>query len=831
MTNNPNDIRARRRRQGASSGPQGRAEAPSRERPQSGESGPPYQPPSGSGSGGNFGGSSGGSGGLGGLGGLGGGKGCAGMPIGLIILLVIGYFVFQMLSGGGGTSQLPEEQQAPQFAPTSEIAQVTSAPLPTRRPAATRAPAAAGSGQTWTVMLYQDADDKILEQDIYIDLNEVERVGSSDRVQVVAQIDRFKGAYSADGNWTSTRRYHITRDADFTNVNSELVDDLGEQNMADGDTLVDFITWAAEAYPADNYVLVLSDHGLGWPGGFSDPDPATRDASRAPLASALTDDQLYLMELDAALAEAVQAAGIDKFEMIGMDACLMAHIEVLSALEPYARYAVLSQETEPALGWAYASFLQKLVDDPDMSGADLSSHIVDSYIRDDERINDDQARAEFLRQGSPMGGLFGSGGLMSAESLAAQLGRGITLTAVDLAAVPELINNLNNLAYTLQSEDQQVIANARTYAPSYTNIFGKDTPSPYIDLGSFVQLLQRQGGSSATSQAANAVISSIQSAVVAEKHGEGKRGSTGVSIYFPNSTLYRSPVAGPQSYTAIARRFAEDSLWDDFLVYYYNDISFNAEPAEPRLPGASAPSRSPGQGQIEISPIQLSSAVAAPGSPVTVTARIDGQNIGYIYFFVGYYDRSANAIFKADTDYLESDNTQELNGVFYPEWNENQPFNLVFDWEPTIFQITDGQTDASALFNPQTYGAAAEDSVYIVDGIYNYTDGSQRSARMYFRDGVMRQVFGFTDANHTGGVREIIPQAGDSFTVLENWLDLDANGQVTQSTTEEGATLTFGDQPFQWKEVYAAAGEYVIGIIVEDLDGNTQAAYTTVEVR
>ncbi|MEZ4519104.1 MAG: hypothetical protein R3C44_20560 [Chloroflexota bacterium] len=30
-------------------------------------------------------------------------------------------------------------------------------------------------GQTWTVMMYQDGDDKILEQDIFIDFNEAER--------------------------------------------------------------------------------------------------------------------------------------------------------------------------------------------------------------------------------------------------------------------------------------------------------------------------------------------------------------------------------------------------------------------------------------------------------------------------------------------------------------------------------------------------------------------------------------------------------------------------------------------------------------------------------
>ena len=46
-------------------------------------------------------------------------------------------------------------------------------------------------GQQWLIMLYQDADDKILEQDIYVDLNEAERAGSSERVHIVAQVDRY----------------------------------------------------------------------------------------------------------------------------------------------------------------------------------------------------------------------------------------------------------------------------------------------------------------------------------------------------------------------------------------------------------------------------------------------------------------------------------------------------------------------------------------------------------------------------------------------------------------------------------------------------------------
>ena len=643
-------------------------------------------------------------------------------------------------------------------------------------------------------------------------------------------MDRFKGGYSGDGNWTSTRRYLITQDDDLNYVSSQLVDEPGELNMADGDTLADFVAWGVQNYPADKYVLILSDHGMGWPGGFSDPDPASRDSSRAPLVQALKDDQLYLMELDDTLADIIAQTGIDKFELIGMDACLMGHLEVLTALEPYAYYAVVSQETEPSLGWAYASFLQGLVDNPGMDGAQLGELIVDSYITDDQRINDPEARADFLQQGSPMGGLFGSSYTMSANDLIQQLTRGITLTAADLSAVPNLITDLNTLAYDLQSEDQKVIAGARSYAPSFTNIFGQNTPSPYIDLGGVINMLKRGGLSTNASQAADNVLASMRDVIVAEKHGSGKSGATGISIYFPNSTLYRSPSAGPQSYNVIAERFAQETLWDDFLVFFYNDISFKPQPAAPSLPSGSTVTRSPGQGVIEIAPITLSSDSVIPGDAIEVSTTITGDKIGYIYLFVGFYDQASNSIFKADTDYLDSPNTQELNGVYYPVWDSSD-FNFEFDWEPTLFQISDGDTSTVALFSPQTYGASAEDEVYTVDGIYTFTDGSSRTARLYFRDGVLRQVFGFTDANLTGGAREITPQTGDTFTVYETWLDLDSSGQVTDTITEEGTTLTFSGQPFVWEEVWAPAGNYVLGLIVTDLDGNAQEAYTTVNVR
>ena len=823
-------VRVRRRRRTRPSGERERAEAPKRERPDQApperrEAPPPptrpprppsSRPPRPPG---------------GGLP-IGGGRAPGPLLIGLLVLVVICVAAVMLLTGpGGDAGDVAYTPPTPASDAEALEAAVPDTPTPTTPPEPFVPPStSSGEGQTWLVMLYQDADDKILEQDIYVDLNEAERVGSSDRVHIVAQVDRFNAGYRGDGNWDSTKRFYVTQDSDLQRVGSQEVADLGEANMSDGDTLVDFVTWAVETFPADKHVLIMSDHGMGWPGGWSDPAPGGPGDPNIPLSSRLG-DELYLMELDEALEESRAQSGVEAFELIGMDACLMGHLEVFSALAPHARYAVASQEVEPALGWAYTGFLDELKQNPDMSGADLSRLIVDSYIQDDQRIVDDEARAEFLRQGSPMGGLFGILGGATAEQVAQQMAQGVTLTAIDLSAIPELLEAVNDLSFTLQDAEQPEVARARNYAQSFTSVFGRDVPPSYIDLGNFVQLLRRESKNGDVAQAADRVLASLDKAVIAERHGPKKPGATGVSIYFPNSQLYGSPLTGPQSYTAVARRFADASLWDDFLAFHYTGRPFEPTTAAIAVPEPGTPISAPGTGEITVSPVTLSDRVAAPGRPVLLSVDISGQKVGYVKLFVGFYDRESNSIFMADSDYLESDDTREIDGVYYPVWPEDGEFTMEFEWEPVVFAINDGTNRVVAHFTPQSYGASFEDAIYTVDGTYTYADGGEsRYARLLFSDGVLRQVFGFTGEGGTGAPREIIPQPGDTFTVLERWLDLDQSGKVTGAAAQEGGILTFSDQMFLWEDLDAAPGDYIVGFVVEDLDGNAYEAFNAVTV-
>ena len=183
-------------------------------------------------------------------------------------------------------------------------------------------------------------------------------------------------------------------------------------------------------------------------------------------------------------------------------------------------------------------------------------------------------------------------------------------------------------------------------------------------------------------------------------------------------------------------------------------------------------------------------------------------------------------------DYLESADTQQIDGVSYPVWGDGARFTLEFEWEPVVFAISDGQQSVTAAFQPQDYGATYEQTAYAVDGLYTFSDtGESRNARLFFSDGKLTRVTGITGSGELGAPSEITPQIGDTFTIQERWMDLDSSGKVSQTATQDGVTLTFGEQPFQWKTLDAAPGEYIVGFIVTDLDGNTQQVFAKVTVQ
>lgn len=681
--------------------------------------------------------------------------------------------------------------------------------------------------QTWLVMLYNDADDEILEEDMFIDLNEAELVGSTERVKIVAQMDRYDGAFEGDGDWTTAKRFLIEQDDDLEQLDSPELDDLGEVNMADADTLIDFVTWAAKAYPADNYVLIMSDHGAGWPGGWNDPDPPTSGRHDIPLAESFG-DMLFLMELGDAFKQILATTNIEQFELIGFDACLMSSIEVYSAIAPYARYAVASQEVEPSLGWAYAALLGRLTDSPEISSAELAGAIVESYIDQDQQIVDDQARARYVER------VYEYADDTTAEEIAEEESKSITLTSVDLATMPDLLTALDTLAHALSKIEQKPVAAARRYAQAFETVFDEDQPKPYIDMGSFARLLKEKTDDPAVREAADALIAAIEQTVIDEKHGEEKAGATGISIYFPNSKLYKDEVAGAQSYSLVANTFAQESLWEDFLAFHYTKRPLPAANAtQPTVAPPAADVVAPGAAPVTIAPITLSATSVSQAKPILMSSSVSGDNIGFIYIFIGRLDSKTGSIRMMDMDFLDSEHVKEVEGVFYPDWGGDHTIDIEFEWDGRIFGINDGTDIYAATLFPQDYGESPEQATYAVDGTYTTAKGKKsRRAVLLFSDGEMVQVLGYTGNEDSGALRELTPKRGDSFTILEDWIeDSSQLSETVSKFTQPGETLVFGKDNFVWEDIAAPRGQYLVGFIAEDLDGNWYVSHAEVTRR
>jgi|GEM_PF-2300168 len=224
------------------------------------------------------------------------------------------------------------------------------------------------STKTWTFMVYLDGDND-LEKYAISDFLEMAKVGSNKDINIVVQFDRIDGYDDKYGDWKTTKRFYITKGMTPTSENAIM--DIGEANMGDPNTLKSFINWAKISYPAENYALVLWNHGKGWK------IKEERPRVKAICIDDTNEDILSLKELREALSPF-------KLSLIGFDACLMAMLEVAYEIKDYGGIMVSSEEEEPGDGWDYEKILANLTSTttPGFLAETIVKTYVESYPND-----------------------------------------------------------------------------------------------------------------------------------------------------------------------------------------------------------------------------------------------------------------------------------------------------------------------------------------------------------------------------------------------------------------------------------------------------------------
>ena len=602
----------------------------------------------------------------------------------------------------------------------------------------------------WTVMVYIAADNNLEVQGLY-DISEMEAVGSSEDVNIVVQIDRAEGYTTIDGDWTGARRFYVEQDDKPTTIGSPVLEDMGEIDSGDPATVADFATWAITTYPAEHYMLILWDHGGAWIGHASDEESG---------------NDLDLPELASVLDQTIQSTGIDKFDIVGFDMCLMAQFEVMETITPYADFGLASEENIPGPGYYYV-FLDELVKNPAMDGGDLGSAAVDYYMQFYDEILPDPDN------------LYGLG-------------------VVDLSQSSTVISALDAFSSTVQANPQAVlsaIADARNNTIGYG---GNDDPQYFdiwssVDLYEFADLLDGITTSPELQQAAQGVIGALDSYIVHARHNDRLDGSHGVSIYFPRTL--KAYQRGDFSERYPAEVPASMASWISFIDAFHGTAVETV---------TTAPS------------VQVASVYPDTASiyqPAVITLDVSGRDILQVNYAAAWLTDAGRVVL--DFDYLVSRSTTPT-GADIVDWS-NGVTTRTFQWEAEVPQLTDGTTTTYALLIP----SRDNPDLAVVNGLYTPLDGDPVEAQLMFNlnTRLVTALWVFTEtASGTVQPSEAAYQPGDTFQPL--LVKLDENNQLSGNTY--GDTLTFDrEQPMRFDKVPAPSGDYSISFVAENVAGET----------
>ena len=281
--------------------------------------------------------------------------------------------------------------------------------------------------------------------------------------------------------------------------------------------LKDFIDTTTRDYPADQYMLILWDHGFGALKGYGYDTRSDYDA------------------IDSAeIIQTMNSTGVfandgKKLALVGYDACLMAGLETCLAWAPFARYFAGSEQEEGENGWNYSRWVGELEKEVNRrapgyyqidENADELTRNVGQYL-----IND------FVSQYADNA----TGSLVS-------LGEVITVSE----KLGELSNDLIGLMEEAPLETYQILRRLR----QDTVGFGAPPPATMdirsfadnvkLHLGDMIGKTELPEDSSLAEQItadAVALENSIKQAVIKERHTSDMGAIGGLTVYFPYSAV------------------------------------------------------------------------------------------------------------------------------------------------------------------------------------------------------------------------------------------------------------------------------------------------------
>ncbi len=417
------------------------------------------------------------------------------------------------------------------------------------RAALPAAPAARTGVKEWTIAVFMNGKSNI-EPFALADLNRFETIGSSDKVNIVAELGRSKGLENdttADGDWAGVRRYYVTKDADKEHLASPVLADLGNPDMGDWKEAAAFLKWAKANYPAKKYIFIIWDHGWGWIDPKKPGDNLV-DGTKSISHDFVSGNYIHTYDMGKIFKEA------GKVDLYASMACFMQMAEVAYELKDGADVIVGSEEVIQLPSLNFEDFFTLLEGNPGAGAETAGVYMVDTF-------REMYARPEYL-------------------DMLTNTKYGTQLSAVRAAKLPEFAEKARRwYELAMAADDRAALVRAKAEVLRFE--VGDEVTDPdkrisfYGDLYNFVELAGRYadpsrpgaGGLAAAGADLNKFIAgelTIKNVWLGkDRTGKEYSNTHGISIDIPGKP--GSLIEYYPTYSKLA--FQKEANWDKFVKY------------------------------------------------------------------------------------------------------------------------------------------------------------------------------------------------------------------------------------------------------------------------
>jgi len=288
--------------------------------------------------------------------------------------------------------------------------------------------------------------------------------------------------------------------------------------MGDWHSVVDFVKWGSEKYPANHYFVDIWDHGSGWHdkkgGGIGSPSPM--DISW----DDLTGNHMTTKQLALALEQSAKIIG-HKIDLYASDACLMAMVEIANEVKDSVSVFAGSEETEPGAGWPYDTFLARWNSLSNPTPQNVAKALSEEYAK------------------SYQGG-----------------SSAVTFSAFDLDYLPALNQAIRNFSSSLS----QLSASAAKQVLQVASRSQNFTNSDYVDFIDFMNNLKSAHISSLNVSALSDMNEATKAVIIANDTVRFPK-AYGMTIWIPTSSYQYQQYADLYSQLS----FDQETHWGDVL--------------------------------------------------------------------------------------------------------------------------------------------------------------------------------------------------------------------------------------------------------------------------